>query len=157
MVCQNCKANVPPGLSACPNCGLMLPSQSASTWPPTPGPTGYVDSNTSGTGPLAQLPSELRGFNWGAFGVSFWWSIFNSTWIGLLCLIPYLGFIMCIVLGVKGNEWAWQNRRWDSIDHFKTVQKIWGTWGIALFIFGCLVGIASLVLPAFVAMRGPHS
>ncbi len=44
-------------------------------------------------------------------------------------LIPYLNFItapiMMVLLGINGNKWAWQYKKWKSIEHFKTIQKKW--------------------------------
>jgi len=32
---------------------------------------------------------------------------------------------MWIVLGLKGNEWAWRARKWESIEQFKSSQENW--------------------------------
>jgi hypothetical protein len=90
--------------------------------------------NNSGQGKMAALPSELSGWNWGAFFLSWIWGIGNNTWIALLTFIPVINFIMIFVLGAKGNEWAWQNKRWNSPEHFKKVQKLWAIWGFVLFL-----------------------
>jgi hypothetical protein len=103
---------------------------------PIPPPTGDVYSpvgstsgiNDSGTGPTAQLPAELQGFNVGALLMSWVWAIAHQTWIGLLSLVPCVGIVMAIILGIKGNEYAWQNRKWDSIEQFKATQKVWMYW-----------------------------
>jgi hypothetical protein len=75
----------------------------------------------------------LGSWNWGAFLLSPIWSICNKSWIGLFSLVPCVGTIMSIVLGLKGNEWAWQNRRWESVEQFKETQTVWMWWGIASF------------------------
>ncbi|MGK7896810.1 MAG: DUF4339 domain-containing protein [Xenococcus sp. (in: cyanobacteria)] len=102
--------------------------------------------NNSGQGKAATVPSEIKGWNWGAFGLSLFWSISNRVWIGLLSIIPYVGLVVAIVLGVKGNEWAWQSRKWDSVEQFQAYQKGWAiATGIAVgvgFIIGFLIGIA---------------
>ena len=91
--------------------------------------------NDSGTGAGAVLPIELRGLNWGAFFIFFWWSIFNRSYVGLLTLIfPFMAFVLL----VKGNEWAWQNRRFESVEEFKAVQKAWAAWGVTFFIIGLI-------------------
>lgn len=41
---------------------------------------------------------------------------------------------MPFVLGANGNRWAWRNRRWDSLDHFRRVQRAWGFWGAGILI-----------------------
>jgi hypothetical protein len=84
------------------------------------------------------LPVELSGWNWGAFFLSWIWGIGNNTWIAFLTFIPIVNFIMIFVLGAKGNEWAWQNKRWNSLEHFKKVQKLWGIWGLILFLISVL-------------------
>ncbi|MCL0038599.1 hypothetical protein M1N10_06280 [Thermodesulfovibrionales bacterium] len=81
-----------------------------------------------------EIPDEIKGWNWGAFLLSWIWAIGNSTWIGLLALIPYVGLVMMIILGVKGNEWAWKNRKWESVEHFKRVQKAWAQWGFGILL-----------------------
>ena len=51
-----------------------------------------------------------------------------------LTLLPFVGELMRIVLLFKGNEWAWQNRRWDSREQFKRVQTWWNRVGVAVFL-----------------------
>jgi hypothetical protein len=97
--------------------------------------------NTSGQGSLAVVPREIAGWNWGAFWLNWIWSIGNNVWIGLLCLIPFAGIIMVFILGVKGNEWAWQNKRWDSVEHFKKIQGKWQDWGLGLVVAAIIIGL----------------
>ena len=101
--------------------------------------------NTSGQGSSAVIPEEIKGWNWGAFFFSWLWGISNKVWIALLAAIPYVGVIMCIVLGVKGNEWAWRHKKWDSIEHFKSTQRKWGIAGVVLFVVSLLVIICSVL------------
>ena len=93
---------------------------------------GLKGENTSGMGSNATLPEGVKGWSWGAFFLNWIWGFFNKTWISLLCLVPYVGIIMAFVLGAKGREWAWRNKRWDSIEHFNRVQKKWSAWGVGL-------------------------
>jgi hypothetical protein len=79
------------------------------------------------------------------------WGIGNSVWWSFLVFIPYLGWlVMPWVLAFKGNDWAWQSRRWESVEHFKSVQHTWAVWGwvvsIALTVFIMLMMITGLVL-----------
>ena len=90
--------------------------------------------HTPGKGRESVVPPDIKRWNWGAFFLNFIWAIGNKTWIGLLTLVPVACYVMPIVLGFKGNEWAWKNKRWDNIDHFKKVQKRWSRWGVSLFI-----------------------
>jgi hypothetical protein len=111
---------------------------------PTGGPTNPTPAtnNDSGTGPGAVLPAELRGFNWGALTLNLIWSIAHSSWLGLLVMVPCAGIIMPFVLGFKGNEWAWQNRKWRSSEHFKATQRMWMVCGfVVTLIFIVLVWV----------------
>jgi Tfp pilus assembly major pilin PilA len=105
--------------------------------------------NTSGMGNLYPVPPEASGWSWGAFSLNWIWAIGNRTWIGLLALVPYLGFIVAIILGVKGREWAWQNKRWDSIEHFNRVQRRWSIWGACLLLIPVLGIMAAVAIPAY--------
>jgi hypothetical protein len=95
--------------------------------------------NTSGQGSLAAIPIEITGWNWGAFFFGWLWGISNGVMISLLTLVPYVGAIMFIVLGVKGNEWAWRNRRWDSIEHFRNSQRKWGIASAVVFLLSVIM------------------
>jgi hypothetical protein len=67
--------------------------------------------------------------------------MYNKTWIGLLVIVPYVGFIMSIILGFKGREWAWKNKQWDSVEHFNRVQKKWSFWGVIVVGSSIAIGI----------------
>lgn len=90
---------------------------------------GYLGDNDSGTGAAARLPGELSGLNGGAFVNPLFWSGAHNCYFGLLCFVPWVGLIVPFVLLVKGNEWAWQHRRFESIEHFRAVQSAWAKWG----------------------------
>ncbi len=121
--------------------------------PPKPeiAPKGAADSmksTTSGTpGGIIrvqkELPDGVRGWSWGAFLLNWVWAIGNKTWIGLLVLIPYIGFIVAIVLGIKGREWAWKNKEWASFEEFDRVQRKWSTWGVGIAV--CAFSISLLI------------
>ena len=88
----------------------------------------------SGQGKNSAVPEEIKGWSWGAFWLNWIWGIGNSTYIALLMFVPFVNFIMIFVLGAKGNQWAWQNRKWRDIEHFKRVQKNWARVGFGLFV-----------------------
>jgi hypothetical protein len=77
----------------------------------------------------------------GGVFLSWIWGIGNNVWIALLALIPFVGFIMAIVLGIKGNEWAWRAKKWDNIEHFKRTQRTWSQWGIGIFLVYIIIGV----------------
>jgi len=96
--------------------------------------------NTSGQGVAAVVPPELDRWNWGAFFLNWIWGIGNNTFIALLMFVPVVNMVMPFVLGVKGSAWAWRNKRWESVDHFRRVQRNWAIGGVvaivALIVFG---------------------
>lgn len=120
-----------------------------------------IFANNSGRGSLLdnsiQVPDEIHGWNWGAFLLPGVWCLTNHVWIGLLAwadptLISSLGMPWCImgvILGFKGNEWAWKSRRWRSIAEFKAHQRAWsiagwlivGTTLTALLVILMIVGV----------------
>jgi len=64
----------------------------------------------------------------------------NNVWWSFLVFVPYLGaLVMPWILAFKGNEWAWQNRRWESVEHFKRVQHTWMIWGLWITIAVTLI------------------
>lgn len=98
------------------------------------------------------IPPEIRRFNWGAFLFNFIWGIFNKTYITLIILftifIPFGQIIdlgLCIWFGIKGNEWAWKNKNWESVEEFNKVQKRWAIvaliLGGGLFLLGFTTGL----------------
>jgi len=81
------------------------------------------------------IPPEIDRWNWGAFLLNWIWGVGNNTFIALLTLIPFFGLIiMPFVLGAKGIRWAWRNGRWDSVEHFKRVQRLWAIWGVIIWL-----------------------
>lgn len=103
------------------------------------------DKNESGHGPAASIPPEIRGWNWGAFLLSWLWGLFNGTYIALLCFVPFLNFIMIVLLGLKGNEWAWRNKSWESVHEFKRKQRQWAIGGLCFL----LVSLATVAVVIF--------
>jgi hypothetical protein len=89
------------------------------------------------------LPPELDRWNWGAFLLSWMWGLGNRTYIALFALVPVLGLFVLFALGAGGSQWAWQNRRWDNVEHFRRVQRRWATWGAIVWI-GAAVVVAAL-------------
>ena len=118
--------------------------------------------NTSGNGQAAVLPEELKGYNWGAFLLSWIWGIGNKTYITLLSfLVAFIPFIGCLAalgmniwFGFKGNEWAWQNKHFESIEHFKSNQKKWTIAGIIVTIVSIIVWIFFAMVIGAAAVSG---
>ena len=125
----------------------LMPTEAAE--PPAPSDPSAAEAplsdalNTSGTGKNAEIPEGVKGWSWGACLLSAWWAIGNRTWIGLLAFVPYLGWILAIYLGWRGRELAWQNKKWDSVEHFNRVQKKWTVWGLALTAASAVLGVVT--------------
>lgn len=120
--------------------------------------------NTSGEGDKAFVPDTVKNkFNWGAFLMTWVWGIFNNSFITLtfvilmiLTLISslkisaitfiflFLDLIFMIWFGIKGNTWAWQNKRYSGIARFHEVQKKWAI-GSLIFIVVCAAASAQQV------------
>lgn len=68
-----------------------------------------------------------KTFNWGAFFGTWIWGLFNKSyktlWIFLLGLTP-AGLYYALICGLKGNEWAYKNKKWESDEKFRKSQDI---------------------------------
>lgn len=118
--------------------------------------------NNSGQGKGSVIPEEIKAFSWGAFCLNWIWGCFNGSFITLtifasvlLAFIPLIGWIaplaLCIWFGKNGNEWAWQNKKWESVEHFHKVQKTWATVGIILAILGIISSVLGTVISFLLA------
>jgi hypothetical protein len=100
--------------------------------------------NTSGQGKASVVPPEIDRWNWGAFFLNWIWGIGNDTLIALLALVPLVNIVVLFVLGAKGSSWAWRNKKWESIEHFKRIQRQWAIWGSV--VWAAVVALAVVVV-----------
>ncbi len=137
--CRGCGKEIHESAPVCPHCGAPQKIQPAVSIKPAAVPK------------IEELiPDGIKGWSWGAFLLNWVWAIGNKTWIGLLALIPYVGFVMAIILGFKGREWAWKNKQWDSVEHFNRVQKKWSYWGVMIVVISVVIGVvAAIGIPAY--------
>lgn len=120
-------------------------------------------ANNSGAGKDSPvLDIVAKRFNWGAFFLSWIWGLANRSYITLvifpaaiLSIIPFLGIFvqlgLCVWFGINGNKWAWQNKKWNSIEEFNAVQKKWAIADtIVEIIFVILIPIVifTMTIPA---------
>lgn len=157
------------GSYVCPECRALIGGQifcnrcvaarlDNGVWPGKLHTSGYF---SSGMGSNSQVPPDVKGWNWGGFLMTWIWGIGNNVWIALIAILgmlPGVGWLitiaMRIILGIKGSEWAWQNKKWDSVEHFKRVQRTWMWWGIGLIAAWFILVIAVAVLMIALYMIG---
>ena len=117
-----------------------------------PDPRQFL-GNTSGMGSALVVPPEIaRGWNWGAFALPLFWGLAHNTWYAWLVLVlffcPPVGIFSCafaaLIFGAFGNQWAWQNRQWQSVEQDHAVQRQWAVWGLGLL--GAGLGLLVLIL-----------
>ncbi len=109
---------------------------------------GYGTVNTSGQGAAATVPAEIQGLNWGGLMLSWIWGIGNSTWIALLSFIPFIGVFVPFYLLFKGNELAWKNKQWASVEAFKATQRKWAIAGLVILVIAVVLGVLGSVIGA---------
>ncbi len=102
--------------------------------------------NNSGKGSRVNVPAVVKNhFNWGAFLLSWIWGIGNKSYITLLylllCWIPLVNLGVLIWFGIKGNEWAWQNKYFEGVRQFHEYQKKWAIAGLILLIIGLIFSV----------------
>jgi hypothetical protein len=102
---------------------------------------GVPYDERSGKGDASVIPPEINGWNWGAAFLGFYWGLCYRVWIMFVSFVPIIGGFWWIVMGVKGNEWAWRKSKWLSVEHFKKTQRKWTPWAIAILVIGILGAI----------------
>jgi TIR domain-containing protein len=111
--------------------------------PPAPPPD---DTATAGAGAAVEaddLEAELKKWNWGAFLLTFIWGIGNGVMRSFLVFVPFYGFYEWFLLGTNGNRWAWEKRKWESVERFRQSQRSWAKWGIIVSTIVVLLVLAS--------------
>lgn len=141
MFCSHCGAQMAPDAAFCSVCGKAAGSMSSPV---------SLDKPSAPIPPSPDtIPDGVKGWSWGAFLLNWIWAIGNRSWIGLLSLVPYIGWIMVFWLGFKGREMAWKNKQWDSLEHFNRVQRKWSQWGIGITLAAIVLAIlAAIATPA---------
>jgi hypothetical protein len=107
-----------------------------------PATTGLQPFST-GTLESVAVEAELKKWNWGAFLLTWIWGIGNGVLRSFLVLVPLYGFYEWYLLGTQGNRWAWEKRRWESIEAFRRTQKTWATAGFVITAILLVIIIAA--------------
>lgn len=99
---------------------------------------GVVYDERSGHGTASVVPPELRRWSWGAAGLTWIWGARHRVWIALVALVPGISIFIMILLGLRGNEYAWRAKKYESVDDLLHQEEVWKLWGIVFFIFHVL-------------------
>lgn len=97
-----------------------------------------------------------KDFNWGAFLGTWIWGLFNKSfktlWMILLGLTPWSIYYQ-LYCGLKGNEWAFKNKKWNDVEAFNKSQQKQGIIFAVLFLivipvlwFLFVFGIVSIIM-----------
>ncbi len=120
--CQFCKEEIQDEAIKCKHCMSMI----------------------GGEGALETMPNELNQWNWAAFLWGPIWAWGHRVTLGWLFFIPYVNIVMFFVFGANANKWAWEAKKYQSVEQYKAKQKKWvRAW---LFIWGGFL-IITLITP----------
>ncbi|MEI8129751.1 MAG: hypothetical protein WCG95_09080 [bacterium] len=125
--CPYCQEEIITGAQKCKHCGEWLNSK----------------PHTQTISHKDDIPVEIRGWNWGAFFLTWIWGIGNKSYLSLWAFIPYFNFIWGFVCGAKGNEWAWKNKKWTNVEEFNKAQKKWVI--VAVWVYGVVAFLTILI------------
>lgn len=118
-----------------------------------------IKGSGSGYGDLSIMPEEARGLCWGGFFLPWIWGPFNGMTFSLAMLPGFrifrrflpvwlmgsLTLLLSFFMLFKGREIAWNNKSWDSAEHFNLVQRRWTMAGAAVTL------VLAVVIPLWVA------
>ena len=101
--------------------------------------------NSSGMGAEALIPAEASGFTAAGclpFGI---FALYNGQLaLGILGVVgqffPPLNLAYIGIVGFHGKRLAWQNRKFESVEHFRSVMEAWDAWGLGWFALNFIVG-----------------
>lgn len=95
-----------------------------------------------------------KEFNWGAFIATWIWGLFNKSyktlWMLLLWFTPW-GAYYQLYCGLKGNEWAFKNKKCNDVEAFnKSQEKQSAIFAVLFFI--AMPTIYFIIIFAIVSM-----
>ena len=104
----------------------------------------------------SSLPYDYKKeFNWGAFFGTWIWGIVNKSFVPFWALLLHftpIGFFFKLFCGLKGNEWAYKNKKWTDVDKFNQNQKIQSIiFTILSFVVFPLISFFIILILIFIA------
>lgn len=154
--CPECKAYISKHDKVCPHCGCPCSTQvqgyTTPQYQPPVSERWAVQPTTEELNYMAR--EEINRFNWGAFFMWPLWGFANGMFYLffvnfafqiLYFLLIYgnevgqiffgiIGFVINLVFGINGSKWAWHNKKWRDLEHFRDVQRSWKYWAVGLLI-----------------------
>ena len=96
-----------------------------------------------------QPKDPIAKFNWGAFFGTWIWGLFNKSYKTLLMLLLWLtpaAIPFAIICGIKGNEWAYKNKNYETPEELHKSQAkqaiIWTIiWPLVSLVLTVMLGI----------------
>ena len=95
-------------------------------------------------------------FNWGAFLGTWIWGLFNKSYIPLFMLLLFptpWSFCFQLYCGLKGNEWAFKNKKWKYVQAFNKSQEkqtmFWGIFNLLIIPIAYFIIVFSAVFYLF--------
>jgi hypothetical protein len=143
ITCPECGHRVSSMETECPECGMPLREEPNRS----PQPSTVSSKKLGRTLKDWDAPESVKSFSWGGFVFGWIWGVFNGVYWSLLSLVPYVGLVVHIILGFKGNSCAWKSGKFLSKEDFERVQRGWNTAGIVFFSM-----FAFLVLLVFIGL-----
>ena len=130
MFCSDCGEKISPNAQFCKKCGNRA---------------GVDESLVETRKGMQEDQKEIKRWSWGGFTLTWIYLVgMNGGWLILLFLIlafiPIVNFIAWIYLGLNGRKFAWERRKWKSLEEFILVQQKWDMWGIILFVLSLVIG-----------------
>lgn len=137
--CPYCAELIPQNAAFCSICETSLIENLSNRVP-------CIDyTNTTKCISNDETPQNIKQWNWGAFWLSWIWGIGNKSFNTFFALIPYFGFIWMFVCGAKGNEWAWENKKWASVEDYNNTQRKWAIIGNSLAILSLILALTLFI------------
>jgi len=107
--------------------------------------------------PIVNEPSILNTWNWGAFVLSWLWAVCNGIYWPLLIIvsnfIPYIGPLVglgiCIYLGIRGNDLAWdvyRHKQNAEPQAFIELQARWNKAGAIVLVISILLSVLGALM-----------
>ena len=141
--CPFCAELIPKDATFCDICESSLNENTTNETPKIE----YTNKDShKASSAYPETPNDLKKWNWGSFLTTWIWGIANNSYLTFLSLIPGFGLIWAFVCGFKGNEWAWQNKKWANVEEFNRIQRKWAIFGSIIISTILIFSIIMLVI-----------